>query len=152
MLVHALTVVFLLLSGVLAGVLVAVEIAVVPMLGALPGDRFVQVHRLLDPRFDPLLPRASKIALVAGVALLVVGSDGIVNRVAFALAELCIVGVALVSELRNVPINRRIDTWDGTDLPAGWQELQTRWFRANRLRTVLAVAGFAAAATATFAV
>ena len=108
------TLVFLLLSGVLAGVLIAVEIAVVPMLGALPGDRFVQVHRLLDPHFDPIMPRASKVALAAGVALVLVGSDGIVSRVAFALAVSCIVGVALVSELRNVPINRRIETWDGS--------------------------------------
>jgi hypothetical protein len=134
----------LLLTGALAGVLVAVEIAVVPMLAALPGDRYVQVHRLLDPRFDPLMPTVDKIGLGAGL-LLIIMAPGVGAKVAFAIAEVALVGVALVSELSNVRINRLIDTWQPDRLPPVWAETRARWGRANRSRTWIAVAGFAAA-------
>lgn len=151
MIIPALTVLFVLLTGILAGVLLAVDIAVVPMLGVLPGGRFVQVHRLLDPGFDPMMPRLSKIALAAGLVLAVRGGAPIADRVLSALAEMCLLGVALVSELGNVRINRRIASWDGADLPPAWQDVRTRWFRAHRLRTVLAITAFTAATTGTFA-
>jgi anthrone oxygenase-like protein len=148
MVINVLAGVYLLLSGVLAGVLVAVEIAVVPMLGALPGERFVQVHRLLDPNFDPVMPRMNKVALAVGAAILVFGSGGLPPKIAVATAEVCIIGVALVSELANVRINRRIHTWDVADLPADWRGIREHWFWANRARTALGVAAFTAAIAA----
>lgn len=135
---------FLLGAGSLAGVLAAVELAVVPMLRALRGERWLEVHRLLDPGFDPLMPRVNKLVLGLGLMVLAV-VDSIPARVCFAFAVAGIVGVALVSELRNVPMNRRIDTWATAGLPQDWPRLRERWARANRLRTVLAMTGFAAA-------
>jgi uncharacterized membrane protein len=142
--VYALAALFMLLSGTLAGVLVAVEIAVVPMLARLPGDRYVEAHRLLDPRFDPLMPTANKVALVAGLALVILGR-GPVAQVCFGIAEAGIVGVALVSELSNVRINRQMDKWDATSLPQEWSRTRVRWARSNRHRTAIALAGFATA-------
>lgn len=144
MLIDALAGLLLLLAGALAGVLVAVEIAVVPMLADLPGERYVQVHRMLDPRFDPLMPTIDKIALAVGLALIVF-APGTEARVAFAVAEAGLVGVALVSELSNVRINRSIDSWEEDRLPQGWAEARARWARSNRHRTWIALAGFAAA-------
>ncbi|GAA2102415.1 DUF1772 domain-containing protein [Actinomadura alba] len=135
---------FLLLSGGLAGVLFAVEVAIVPTVGALPGEGYVQVHRLLDRRFDPLMPRVNKVALVICVGVIVLAGD-MWPRVALALAGLCIIGVAVVSEGWNVRINRDIDAWDPADPPADWPRVRTRWAAANRIRALLAVAGFVAA-------
>ncbi|WP_433172878.1 anthrone oxygenase family protein [Actinoallomurus sp. CA-150999] len=135
---------FLLGTGSLAGVLLAVEMAMVPMLCALRGDRWVEVHRLLDPGFDPLMPRVNRVVLALGIVLIVVAGPA-PARVAFGLAVAGIVGVALVSELRNVPMNRRIDAWAADGLPDDWPRLRERWARANRLRTLFAAAGFAAA-------
>ncbi|WP_053651430.1 anthrone oxygenase family protein [Streptomyces sp. XY431] len=145
MFVQLLAAALLLISGTLAGVLVAVEVAVVPMLAGLPGDRYVQVHRLLDPRFDPLMPTLNKIGLGCGL-LLVVLAPGVGAKAVLGLAEAGLVGVALVSELTNVRINRAIDGWDPGRLPEGWAAVRTRWARANRGRTWISVAGFAAAA------
>ncbi|HEY5836880.1 DUF1772 domain-containing protein [Streptomyces sp.] len=144
MVIDALAALLLLLAGALAGVLVAVEIAVVPMLADLPGERYVQVHRLLDPRFDPLMPTVNKVALGAGLALIVF-APGAQARVAFAVAEAGLIGVALVSELSNVRINRSIDTWETDRLPGTWAMTRDRWARSNRRRTWIALAGFAAA-------
>lgn len=144
MVIDALAALLLLLAGALAGVLVAVEVAVVPILADLSGERYVQVHRLLDPRFDPLMPRVNKVALGAGLILIVL-APGAEARVAFAVAEAGLIGVALVSELSNVRINRSIDTWEPDRLPRTWATTRDRWARANRHRTWIALVGFAAA-------
>ena len=65
---------FLLGTGALAGVLMAVEMAMVPMLCALRGERWIEVHRLLDPGFDPLMPRVNKGVLALGLYFLLVSS------------------------------------------------------------------------------
>lgn len=146
MLMSALAGLLVLLSGALAGVLLAVEIAVVPMMGALSGDRYVQVHQLLDPRFDPLMPAVARVAMGTDVALTVF-APGAGARVAFGAAEAGLIAVALVSELSNVRLNRSIDTWDPDRLPGTWARTRDRWARSNRYRTLLAVAAFAAAIT-----
>ncbi|MCP3760583.1 DUF1772 domain-containing protein [Streptomyces sp. TBY4] len=144
MIVEVLAGLLVLLSGALAGVLVAVEIAVVPMLADLPGSRYLQVHKLLDPRFDPLMPTVDKIALGIGLVLIFL-APGADAKVAFAVAEAGLIGVALVSELSNVRINRSIDTWEADRLPQAWNETRARWARSNRNRTLISLAGFAAA-------
>ncbi len=145
--VDALALLFLVAVGILAGVLVGVDLAVVPLLGALPGERYLQVHKLLDPNFDPFMPRLSKVALVVGVALMVF-APGVPAKVTFAVALLCVVGVAVVSEASNVRMNRRIDTWSAEQLPADWRAVRAAWGRWHRVRTGLSVAGFVAAIAA----
>jgi hypothetical protein len=135
---------FIVLSGLLAGTLFMVEIAVVPAFGALPGERWVQVHRLLDRRFDPLMPRINKVALVICAAVVVLADD-LPAQVAFAAGGLGIVGVAVVSEAYNVRLNRHVERWDARALPPDWPELRARWASANRARTLFAVLGFAGA-------
>ncbi|WP_372410354.1 anthrone oxygenase family protein [Streptomyces luteireticuli] len=151
MIVDVLASVLVLLSGVLAGVLVAVQIAVVPMLAGLPGKQYVEVHRLLDPRFDPLMPTVDKIALGAGLLLVVLVPGG-GARAAFGVAEAGLAGVALVSELSNVRINRAIAAWDADRLPDGWSTDRSRWARSNLHRSWLALAAFAAALAGLFLV
>ncbi|GAA1774758.1 anthrone oxygenase family protein [Actinomadura chokoriensis] len=144
--VDALLAAFLLLSGVLAGVLLAVETAIVPVVAVLPADRYVQVHRLLDRRFDPMMPRVNKVSLAVCAALVAAGG-GVWPRVAVGCAGLCIIGVAVVSEGWNVRMNRVIDGWDPAAPPPDWPGVRARWAAANRARTLLAVAGFGAAIT-----
>jgi uncharacterized membrane protein len=142
--VHLLAWVFLILSGLLAGTLFMVEVAIVPTFGALPADRWVQVHRLLDRRFDPLMPRVNKLSL-AVCASLVVLAGSYPAKIAFAVAGLGTIGVAAVSEAFNVRLNRRLEAWDAAALPAEWPRLRSRWASANRARTLLALAAFAGA-------
>lgn len=141
----ALATVFVLCTGVLAGALIAVERAIVPMLSGLPRQTWSEVHRALDPGFDPLMPTVNKVALAAGLGLSFL-APGAAAKAAFALALAAVVGVALVSELRNVRMNRRIDAWaEAREIPGGWDLLRARWARANRLRTAFAVLAFCAA-------
>jgi uncharacterized membrane protein len=143
MLIDVLAGLLLLLGGAMAGVLMAVEVAVVPMLARLPGDRYVQTHRMLDPRFDPLMPTIGKLGLGIGLATVYMAPTA-QARIAFGIAGAGFLGVALVSELSNVRINRSIDTWEEDRLPPGWAQARARWARSNRCRTVIAAVGFTA--------
>ncbi|MER5292394.1 DUF1772 domain-containing protein [Streptomyces pharetrae] len=145
MLAPSLAAVFVLCTGVLAGALVAVERAVVPMLLRLPRRTWSEVHRLLDPGFDPLMPTVNKVALAAGLGLSFLAPSA-ASRAVFAAALASVAGVALVSELRNVRMNRRIDAWaEAGEIPDGWDTLRADWARANRRRTACAVLAFCAA-------
>ncbi len=139
--------VFVLLAGLLAGVLFAVETAIVPTIRALAPEPWVNVHILLDRRFDPMMPRINKVALAIG-AVLVIFTPGIGAKIAFGVAAICIIGVAYVSEAYNVRMNKKIAAWDLTDLPHDWTAMRSRWASANRVRTLIAIAGFVATITA----
>ncbi|MFE5584803.1 anthrone oxygenase family protein [Kitasatospora sp. NPDC056531] len=145
MLSATLATVFVLCTGVLAGALVAVERAVAPMLLRLPRQTWSEVHRLLDPGFDPLMPTVNKVALASGLGLCFL-APGAPAKAVFAVALAGVAGVALVSELRNVRMNRRIDEWAAAgEVPDEWSALRDRWSRANRWRTVWALVAFGAA-------
>jgi uncharacterized membrane protein len=90
------------------------------------------------------MPRVNKMSL-AVCASLVVLAGGAPAKVAFAAAGLGTIGVAAVSEAFNVRLNRRLEAWDTTALPAEWPQLRSRWASANRVRTLLALAAFGGA-------
>jgi len=129
------------LTGTLAGTLFTVHSAIVPTLLSLPGERWVEVHTGLDKRFDPLMPRINKVSLGICAALVVL-ADGVPAKTAFALGGAGTVGVAVVSELFNVRMNKHVVAWDPQALPSGWTALRARWASANRVRTLFALGGF----------
>lgn len=133
---------FLLFTGLLAGTLFTVHMAIVPALAVLTGPRWVQVHTLLDKRFDPMMPNINKISLVV-CAVLVFLADGTSTKIWFALGGLCTVGVAVVSEAFNVRMNHHVSKWNPDAPPPEWLGLRSRWASANLVRTLIAIAGFA---------
>jgi uncharacterized membrane protein len=132
----------LLLSGMLAGVLFSVARAVGPMFGGLPADRYVQVHQLLDPRFDPLMPMLCALDMITALAVVVFGPGG-PARIAWATGLVLTVAVAVISQSCNVPINRQVASWDPASPPADWSRLRAGWASGNQLRTACAVGAFA---------
>ena len=143
---RALAAVAVLGTGILAGVLVSVARAIAPTFLVLPGERYVQVHQLLDRRFDPLMPILSAVTTVQVVVLVVVGDYPV--RVLYVTTLVLIGLMAAVSGVVNVPINRKVLAWDPADPPADWADLRIRWTRWNLARTVCAVGAFAASTSA----
>jgi uncharacterized membrane protein len=142
MLEAALYFVVVLGSGTVAGTLFGVARAVVPTLQALPGNRYVQVHQLLDRRFDPFYPWVTRVTMAAVLVLLVL-PVGWTQRSLLIAGLIASVLLAVISDTRNVPINKQISQWDPENHPAEWEGLRTRWGRANSVRTVFALAAFA---------
>lgn len=135
------------ISGIVAGVMAAVSRAVVPVFAALPAERYVQLHQLLDPQFDPFMPWLTRFNLLQGVVLLIL-VDPLAPRILIAVGMLLLAMMAVVSEFGNVPINRKVLSWDPAQPPGGWAELRSRWARWQHLRSVLAAASFAAVTSA----
>src|SRR5260370_14609740 len=54
-------------------------------------------------------------------------------------ATVCIVAVALITALGNIPINNQIKTWSINSPPANWAELAQKWWLFQTLRTLAAI-------------
>jgi uncharacterized membrane protein len=131
------------ISGIIAGVMASVSRAVVPTFAALPADRYVQLLKLLDSRFDPFMPWLTRFNLLQGVVMVIV-VEPLPAKILAAVGMLLLAGMAAVSEFGNVPINRQVLSWDPEQPPSGWAELRSRWARWQHLRNFLAAASFGA--------
>lgn len=128
-------------NGVAAGVFAGTVLGGVPLLLALPPDRYVHAHGFLATRYDPFMPVTLALTALLDLVLAIAGSGG--SRVLFAVAGVLLLGVMTVSVTKTVPINRWVVSLDPQRLPADWDQRDPRgsWNTWNRVRTALAVAG-----------
>src|SRR4051794_15832447 len=113
-------------SGLLAGVLFGVAVGVVPAFAAVSAERYIALHRVVGAGFDQVMPKivfaTTVFDVIAGIRV-----GGRAGALLFTAAALQ-VGVALVSQLGNVPINKSVRSLpeEGV-LPAGWSDPRARW-------------------------
>lgn len=134
-------------AGTAAGVLFSVALSVVPAFRALPAASYVELHKLVGRRYDQVMPPTVLTCAVID-AVLAARIDAQPSRTLFALAAVLTVGVAAVSQLGNVPINRRVKRLPAGPVPTGWADPRDLWRRWHLLRTYLAVSGLVASACA----
>ena len=125
-------------SGVVAGVLFAVALSVLPALFAMPMDRYVYAHKLIGRNWDPTMPIVVLSSTAIDVALVFLAPDSR-TRTLFVIAAVLLLAVSGVSHLANVPINRRVKAVDPERIPADWNDPRPLWRRWHFLRTGLAV-------------
>ncbi len=140
---HVLSVLVLLGSGTVAGVLFAVALSTVPALAAMTPDRFVYTHTLLGKNWDPTMPIIVLSSMALDVALAILAPGGAARSLIIGSA-VCLAGVSVVSHLCNVPINKRVHRTDPDAIPPGWQDPRPLWRRWHFLRTALAMVALAA--------
>ncbi|MBT2493470.1 DUF1772 domain-containing protein [Streptomyces sp. ISL-96] len=138
--VETLSVLVLLGTGLVAGVLFAVAVSVMPALIAMTPDRYVDTHKLLGKRYDRIMPFIVSGSIVVDAAFAVrAGETGL--RLLFIAAALAMTGVAVVSQTRNVPINNRVKKTQPEDLGPDWDDPRIKWRDWHLLRTCFAIAG-----------
>ncbi|WP_157408371.1 DUF1772 domain-containing protein [Actinoplanes sp. N902-109] len=142
-----LSVVLLLASGTVAGVLFAVALSIVPALLAMPPGRYIYAHKLLGRNWDPTMPALVLSSTLLAAVLAVLATDR-ARTVLFAVAAVLLVAVAGVSHLANVPINKQLRELDPDRMPVQWQDPRRLWRRWHLLRTGFAVLALALIATA----
>ncbi|WP_006602391.1 anthrone oxygenase family protein [Streptomyces auratus] len=125
-------------SGLVAGVLFAVALSVLPALDAMPPDRYVHAHQLLGRHWDPTMPVVVLGSFAADTALAATPAGGRGWPV-FAAAAVLLLLVSVVSHFGNVPINRRVKGIDPEAIPPDWRDPRPLWRRWHLARTVLAV-------------
>jgi uncharacterized membrane protein len=124
-------------SGVVAGVLFAVALSVLPALFEMPAAQYVHTHQLLGRRWDPTMPIIVLSSTAVDIALAVLAGAG--RAALFAVAAVLLLGVSVVSHFCNVPINRVVKSLDPNDIPPGWPDPRPLWRRWHLLRTALAL-------------
>jgi uncharacterized membrane protein len=124
-------------TGIVTGVFFAVAVSVLPALFAMPAGRYVEAHRLLGKGYHPSMPLIVTAALLSDVALVALAPTGL-TRALFGAAAVLLVGVQLVSQFRNVPINRALARVRADAIPPDWTDPRRSWRDWHLLRTALA--------------
>ncbi|GAA3732075.1 putative membrane protein [Spinactinospora alkalitolerans] len=135
---NALSLVSVLGTGIVAGVFFAVAVSVLPALAAMEPGRYIVTHRALGKGYHPHMPLIVTVALLADATLVFLAPVP-AARLLFAVAGVCLVGVQVVSQFGNVPINRRVGRTPTDPVPEEWDDPRPLWRRWHTLRTVFAV-------------
>jgi hypothetical protein len=138
-------------SGLTAGVLFSVALSVVPAFLGMEPVRYVELHKLVGRRYDRIMPPMVVVWTVSDAALAIGGPGTAPSRSLFALAAGCGAAVAAVSQLGNVPINRRVKRTPPGPVPADWPDPRPRWRAFHLARTYLAALALIANACAPLA-
>jgi len=134
----------LFVSGVSAGVLILVLIAVMPAIRSLPVATVLRFKAKFDPLVDRLNPPFVIVAVLTGVALLFVG-DPTSTQVIFTIVGIVgSAGIAITSLTVNMRINREMATWNPDAPPPEYEPLLARWTAVHGIRTLSGVTAFAA--------
>jgi len=142
-----LTMVLLASSGIFAGGLVMVAAAIVPTFRALPPRAYVQLHQTLSHYVDRFMPATVLLSIVVGLALSWLQTGAV--RALLLVGVLLAIAVAVISQFGNVPLNRKVRSWNPEAPPPETRDLVERWSRLHLLRTcagVLAMGLFVVAA------
>jgi uncharacterized membrane protein len=134
-------------SGLLAGEILAVAVAVVPSEGKLPPLAYAQWHTTFSRHMDRFTPYLAMSTVVLGAALCFTSPPGPI-RALFVVGTFAIVVVGVISQTGNVPLNRRLSL-AGPDTPtAEIEKVRKRWRELHFGRTVAAILSLAAFAAA----
>ncbi|GAA3072922.1 DUF1772 domain-containing protein [Streptomyces olivoverticillatus] len=136
--IHLVSVVVLLGSGIVAGVFFAVAVSVLPALAAMSPDRYLHTHQLLGKGYHPAMPLLVNATLLADIALAVLVGPGTARALLIATA-VGIVVVEAVSHLCNAPINKEVGRTSAQAPPADWRDPRPRWRRWHMVRTAAAL-------------
>jgi hypothetical protein len=136
-------------SGIQLGTLWIMKLSILPLLNALPYNRYVNTCQLIDMHiFHPIAVWSGVVAASIGVYAALITTSGAAT-VLFLVGSFGMLGVGLTSEGVNRPIWRQIEQWDTDNLSdEQWAAKRHTWFLAHETRTyfgVLAVAAYLAA-------
>lgn len=136
-------------AGIQLGTLWIMKLSILPMLNALPYDRYVHVCQLIDMRiFHPIAVWNGVIAAILGLVAAVMSGDLLIGLL-FVAGSVGMAVVGFTSEGVNRPIWRQIEKWNPSGDPApGWVAKRHTWHVAHQVRTYGAIGAAAAYAVA----
>ncbi len=124
-----------------------VAAAIVPTFRALPPRAYVQLHQTLSHYVDRFMPATVLLSIVVGLALTWLETGAV--RALLLVGVFLAIAVAIISQFGNVPLNRKVRSWNPEAPPPETRDVVERWRRLHLLRTcagVLAMGLFVVAA------
>ncbi|NSC21567.1 DUF1772 domain-containing protein [Streptomyces albus subsp. chlorinus] len=134
----------LLANGLGAGVMMNTQLGGFAYLRQLPPDRYVHAHAFYSTRYDPFMPLCI-VATLLGAGALAVAENTLPLRLLHGLAALLALATLTVSVVKNVPVNKWVQSLDPQRLPPdfGLRDPRRSWGVWNQLRTWLLTAALA---------
>jgi uncharacterized membrane protein len=132
-------------AGVLAGVLVAVDVAVVPTFRSLSAAQWIERHKAFDERIERFMPPQTIVTMILGGLVVAFERRPAVRGLA-ALGLLLLMTSGVTSQTQMVPINRKVKSWDPAAPPPEWAALRARWAKMHKVRLLAAMGGLSALA------
>ena len=142
----AVRIVALISTGLSAGIFLGHRAGVSLAMPVLNPSSFIQLQQVIHKTFVRMMPVLILGALVGSVAW------GILLRSSWRTDEFWLVSgasvamtcILAITRAVNVPINRRLMTWDAAVPPSDLSVVWAPWERIHSVRTVLAIVAFAA--------
>lgn len=137
-------------AGVVAGTIVTVLVAFIPIVGAMSDEVAVDIRQRMDVSIDSYQHLLAPLAMLAGIITLFYDLTTW-GYIFTAIAVAGSVGVVALSVGFGVPINKQMASWSLDAIPPQFRGMQARWNKLHRIRTVLALlalGGYAASALA----
>lgn len=139
-------------AGIQLGTLWIMKTSILPMLNALPYDRYVKVCHLIDMHvFHPIAVWNGIIAAGVGAVAAYLAPSAAASAL-FALGSASMIVVGITSEGYNRPIWRQIERWSPHRVADGWLRKRHRWWLAHEIRTFGAMGAMAAFVSAFLAI
>jgi len=139
-------VITLICAGLAAGIFLGHRAGVSRAVPILSPSSFIQLQQTINKSFARMMP-VLIIGSVLGSALWVVLLRACWRTAEFWLvfgASLVTVCIAAMTRAVNVPINKRLMSWNAAAPPSDLSTVWARWEQIHSIRTVLAIVAFAA--------
>jgi hypothetical protein len=133
----------LFLTALLVGTMFGIWLGFNP--AALSAGAYVEMQQNTIRALNVILPALGMLCIVLTSALAAVTKGDRPGRLLLVLAALCLASAGLVTRFANQPINAVVMTWSAEAPPTHWTELRDAWWQLHKVRTALAVGGFALA-------
>lgn len=112
-----------------------------PVMASWPAPKAFELHLEMvhhDP--DRYIKPAGMVAFFSSIAVLFVDTNAsTASLILDGLGVAGFVGVIVVSEGWNVPVNRQVARWPPGTSTAAYEPIRSRWLRAHLVRTVFGV-------------
>ena len=138
--------VFCVLAGVMSGIYVC-GLVHDHRIADLSATEYVAMHRMRDGTFRRVMPVFGLTTLLAAVSCAAVASATTARTLLVVSASLLLIDI-LFTIGKQVPLNRRIQTWRPDAIPPDWREVRDRWKWQHNARAVLGVGAFVCAVLA----
>ena len=127
----------ILLVALVVGVYWGPWVALTRSLSRLDVEVFLPVVKLLNANLAGLMTALVPLALVGQVGMLAVDhSRGPLPFTLAAVALLLFIVTVVVTVLTEVPIVKRVVTWEVETVPSNWRALRDRWLSFHLLRVI----------------
>jgi len=138
------SVVALLSTGLLSGILLGNRMGASIALPNLPDSSFVRFQQVVHLHYVRIMPVLQIAAILSSLALVFLLRNS-VRGLGFVLLAASAVGSIVVFAITltvNIPVNKKLMTWNAATPPENVRELWGPWDKGNTVRTILAVMVF----------